>query len=151
MQRVFVPKKWTPIPGEMYRKLTKLEPILKEKRMKKLPIIMEEELNIYGTDTQRRVLKIKKISNKKTLKKKVVLMPNAANKRIKSEILQFEMKVKMSMSAMKEIDDAGSFDEYILKTPEDKLRTAFAINLKRNMFRKKRMDQIYNEFAKKKN
>lgn len=135
-------KKWIPPPGSAYRSKKALEHIISAKKRLNKPIVMREERNLYGEEAQKKVLKTKKISNKRKNKKMVIIKPNAASKMIQSEILQFRMRVKMTMSVMEAICRAGSLDNYILNSSERQLRTAFAINLKRKM--EKRMAALAN-------
>lgn len=149
--KIKLPLMWAPVPGSAYRTKSALSAIIAEKKRKHITIIMKQERNLYGTEVLRRVIKEKKVSNKRTNRKKVFIRPQIGKKMIESEVLGFKMKVTMTMTAMRKIEDAGSFDDYILKTSEAKLGSAFAINLKRKMAKKKRTEDFYKAFMEKVN
>ena len=142
------PANWIPVPGHAYRSKRALAPIIAEKRRRNIPIHMKQERNIYGTDVLRREIKETRVSNKRTNRRKVYIRPCVAYQYIESKVLQFRMRVKMSMGAMRQIEDAGSFDDYILKTAEIKLGSAFAINMKRKMAKKERTERFYDEWRR---
>ena len=69
-------------------------------------------------------------SEKKTKK---VWKPNVQRKTYYSEILEEKLKYEMTTSAMRSIDRAGGFDNYILKTSDKRLVSKAAIELKKRM------------------
>ena len=62
-----------------------------------------------------------------------VWKPNVQKKTYYSEILEEKLKYEMTTSAMRSIDRAGGFDNYILKTSEKRLVSKAAIDLKKRM------------------
>lgn len=69
-------------------------------------------------------------SEKKTKK---VWKPNVQRKTYYSEILEEKLKYEMTTSAMRSIDRAGGFDNYIIKTSDKRLVSKAAIELKKHM------------------
>lgn len=59
--------------------------------------------------------------------------PNVSEKEIYSDILDEKIKTTFTAKALREIDNAGGFDNYIMRTPDKVLCSNFAIELKRQM------------------
>lgn len=82
-------------------------------------------------------------SEKKTKK---VWKPNVQRKTYYSEILEEKLKYEMTTSAMRSIDRAGGFDNYIMGCSAKRLSTKAAIDLKKRMLQvlemKERGDSI---------
>eukprot|EP00035_Acanthoeca_spectabilis_P022898 m.446475 g.446475 ORF g.446475 m.446475 type:complete len:162 (+) comp19366_c0_seq1:235-720(+) len=60
-------------------------------------------------------------------------LPNVQTKRVQSEVLGRELKIKFTTHALRCVDKAGGFDNYILNTKDTKLDSALAVSLKREM------------------
>lgn len=78
---------------------------------------------MYGHETT--------FSGKKT---KRVWKPNVVRKTYYSEVLEQKMRFQFSTHALRCIDKAGGFDNYIINTKEKWLHSRTAIELKRLMF-----------------
>lgn len=52
---------------------------------------------------------------------------------VQSEVLGRELKIKFTTHALRCVDKAGGFDNYILNTKDTKLDSALAVSLKREM------------------
>lgn len=59
--------------------------------------------------------------------------PNVVSKRFTSEVLGRELKLKVTTGALRWIDKAGGFDNYILNTSDEKLDSRLGSALKREM------------------
>ncbi|XP_067042664.1 large ribosomal subunit protein bL28-like [Acropora muricata] len=78
---------------------------------------------MYGHETT--------FSGKKT---KRVWKPNVVRKTYYSEVLEQKMRFQFSTHALRCIDKAGGFDNYIINTKEKWLHSRTAIEMKRLMF-----------------
>lgn len=70
--------------------------------------------------------------------------PNVQGKRLFSYILDRFIRVKVSTHALRCIDKAGGFDEYLLKTPYEKMDTEFGV------YWKAKIQKMYEELGEKK-
>lgn len=70
--------------------------------------------------------------------------PNVQGKRLFSYILDRLVRVKVSTHALRCIDKAGGFDEYLLKTPYEKIDSEFGV------YWKARIQKKYEELGEKK-
>ena len=59
--------------------------------------------------------------------------PNVQKKTYYSDILGVHLKLRMTTAAMRWIDKAGGFDNYIYHTPEKKLASELGMALKKRM------------------
>ncbi|CAH9111077.1 unnamed protein product [Cuscuta europaea] len=69
--------------------------------------------------------------------------PNVQGKRLFSYILDRFIKVKVSTHALRCIDRAGGFDEYLLKTPYEKMDSEFGV------YWKAKIQNMYEELGEK--
>ncbi|KAI7845095.1 hypothetical protein COHA_001460 [Chlorella ohadii] len=59
--------------------------------------------------------------------------PNAHNKRLYSAILDRMIRLRVTTAALRDIDKAGGIDAYILSTPDKKLQSDVAMELRAQM------------------
>mmetsp|Transcript_50327 Transcript_50327/g.69848 ORF Transcript_50327/g.69848 Transcript_50327/m.69848 type:complete len:130 (-) Transcript_50327:70-459(-) len=67
-------------------------------------------------------------------------LPNVQTKRVRSDILDRTYQLKFTTHAMRCIDKAGGFDNYILNTKDAKLDSKLAVSLKQEMLSKLAQD-----------
>ncbi|PRW45122.1 54S ribosomal mitochondrial [Chlorella sorokiniana] len=59
--------------------------------------------------------------------------PNAHNKRLYSALLDKMVRLRVTTAALRDIDKAGGIDAYILNTPDKKLQSDVAMDLRARM------------------
>eukprot|EP01083_Nonionella_stella_P024576 67763_1 len=109
--------------------------ILERKRVNSGFADTEAMLGFYGGEHKKKRWKLRRdkrdmrnIWNKKTFR------PHVMWKYVKSDILGMRMKVKMTLSVLRQIDEHDSdVDQYLLRSSDETLGSAFAIKLKREI------------------
>ncbi|PSC73390.1 54S ribosomal mitochondrial [Micractinium conductrix] len=86
-----------------------------------------------GLYAGRRVLSGNQISDDGGNKSRRVWKPNSHNKRLYSHVLQRMVQLRVTAAALRDIDKVGGIDAYILNTPDKKLQSDVALDLRGEM------------------
>ncbi|KAL4857787.1 54S ribosomal protein L24 [Chlorella vulgaris] len=86
-----------------------------------------------GLYAGRRVLSGNQISEDGGNKSRRTWKPNSHNKRLYSHILARMVPLRVTAAALRTIDKVGGLDAYILNTPDKKLQSDVAIELRTKM------------------
>ncbi|KAL4423073.1 hypothetical protein ABPG77_005878 [Micractinium sp. CCAP 211/92] len=88
-----------------------------------------------GLYAGRKVLSGNQISDDGGNKSRRMWKPNVHNKRLYSHILDSMVRLRVTTAALRNIDKAGGIDAYILNTPDSKLQSDTAVELRQRMIR----------------
>ncbi|KAL4448563.1 hypothetical protein ABPG75_005782 [Micractinium tetrahymenae] len=89
-----------------------------------------------GLYAGRKVLSGNQISDDGGNKTRRMWKPNAHNKRLYSHILDRMVQLRVTTAALRNIDKAGGIDAYIMNTPDSKLQSDAAVELRQRMIRR---------------